>query len=407
MKPPETLVESAWQRQAAAWKPEAWKRTANWLLGDMEKARLLNPFYNNPWFVVPPPMVVRPKNYQTGNRPPVLESRGPGMTEATTGFTTTSQASDTLSTGAGDFLDLNETFWENSRNVETTQTWEEAWEEYASAAGIGSIIDVPINWWPGLTTPDLDTIANAPGSWSEGPTPMEMEPWRPPGQISTFTNEETGEEFSRWTRYDPNRAAQQFMLMGSATRAKMTQLMADAGILDEEWGGISDFAPEAAAGFAEALALANYYGQPVEYVLKQRGELFDKLNPGGGGRGSGGGGGPKVQLEVPNYETLVQNAKEMLAAELQRDPAQWEMTLLADEMQKQYGSWAAATRARMLGGNGTFEIPDPTTLSTAFMEETWGDEISRLEDIGDTTATNQYLIAAATKGAQMVGGLSG
>ena len=61
----------------------------------------------------------------------------------------------------------------------------------------------------------------------------------------------------------------------------------------------------------------------------------------------------------------------------------------------------------MVGGNGTYEIPDPVKLTQEFVEDTYADEISRLEDIGDQTQTNQLLIGAATKGTNMMGGIGG
>jgi hypothetical protein len=291
-----------------------------------------------------------------------------------------------------------------------------AWEKLVGAAGIEAL-GVPTNWWPGIGIANYDEMiqgfVNLEGSDRRFagmfPDALRPESWAAPSVTVGFDDPANGPgvDDQLWVRYDPARAAQQYMLMGASKRSKFSQLMADAGLLDEEWGGISEFDPTTAAAFSQALSLANYYGKPVEEVLKSQAALFQKLKDRRGGGGGGGGGGPQVKLEVPDYETLTQNAKDSLRQNLGRDPQDWEMTLVADEMQRQYGRWADATKARMIGGNGTYEIPDPGTLTQAYVERTYSDEISRLEDIGDTRQNNQLLIAAATKGTDMLGGVSG
>lgn len=314
--------------------------------------------------------------------------------------------------GQGSFLTVGPDTFGQAYAVNDTMSREDALAMWIGRAGIDRL-GVDMNWWPGMMMPNLDALASAPGMWREGPSLSEQEPWRMEGSLFTFENLDMGEDDprrtqNRYVRYDVAHGSRQYMLMGETERAKYSDLMAQSGLLDPEWAGISDFHPTAAAAFTDALALANYYGLPVEAVLRREAGLQKKLAAGRGGRGGrGGGAGPQVKLEIPDYETMVAESKALIRKNLGRDPADWEMSLVADEMKRQYGNWAEATSARMVGGNGTYEIPDPMTLTQEFVEDTYADEISRLEDIGDQTQTNQLLLNAAVRGTQMMGGLGG
>jgi len=303
----------------------------------------------------------------------------------------------------------------NTFGVAQSQTAEEAWADWVAKAGIEPL-GVPTNWWPGIGIANYDEMIQGLGLLEGSdrrfaamfPQQNRPEFWAAPSTEIEWDDPDTPQpvDMQAWVRYDPATAAQQYMLMGGASRAKYTELMVRAGYLDEEWAGISEFDPQAAAAFSKALSWANYYGKSVDEVLASQGDLFQKLSDRAGG-GGGGGGGPQVKIEVPNYETLTQQAKDTLRQNLGRDPKDWEMTLVADEMQRQYGDWASATKARMVGGNGIYEIPDPATLTQAFVEKTYEDELTRLEDVGDTTQVNRLLIAAATKGTDMLGSTLG
>lgn len=277
----------------------------------------------------------------------------------------------------------------------------DALDLWISGSGIDTL-GVATNWWPGMNIQDQTQFGYGFIPGYEDPTAG----WNDAERVYEFTNKDTNQKVSQYVRYDPSQASRQFWGMSTSERARYTTMMVDAGLLDEEWKGIGDFSPANAAAFAEAQAHANYYGTNVDAALLKEAKLLSKLNAGRGGGGRGGGGGPKVQLEVPDYETLVTDAKNLIRKNLGRDPKDWEMTLVADEMQRQYGRWADATKRRMVGGNGTYEIPDPAKLSQEFVEDTYADEISRLEDVGDQAQTNQMLIGAATRGTQLMGGMT-
>lgn len=315
----------------------------------------------------------------------------------------TTPAEEVISAPFGNgFITITPETYARTQAAKGQSSIEDAWEALVSVAGIEPL-GVPTNWWPGIAIQDPSK------AWQTQPGGMDWinqdKKWAadPLEFVADDPTTPENENVVRFVRYDVTKGAQQYMAMGANERAKYTELMVEAGMLPEEWAGISEFSPEAAAVFTEALSWANYWGTSVDNVLARRGSLYQKLKDRRGG-GGGGGGGPTVKIEVPNYETLTQQAKDLLRKNLGRNPKDWEMTLVADEMQRQYGRWADATRARMVGGNGTYEIPDPQTLSQAFVERTYADEISRLEDIADTTQMNQLLISAATRGTNMSSG---
>lgn len=352
-------------------------------------------------YYTPPPDVVAQYPGSTGAHP-----RGgrPPAAQAPPGSVTVTQVG-----GMPGYITVNDASFTNFMNQSATMTAEEAWTNFIAGTGLENL-DLPhgMNWYPGIMIPNYDQILAAPGIHSLAPAawldPMKRQPWEDtPFKGNLFENEDTGEKVRRYYRYDPSAAARQFYAMGANERSKYTKLMAEAGLLPEEWSGIGDFDPEAAGAFQQALSWANYWGKPVDEVLASQAALRKKLGRDGGG-GGGGGAGPQVKIEVPNYETMAQLSKELIKGELNRDVEDWEMNLVADEMKRQYGAWASATRARMVGGNGTYEIPDPQVLTRKFFEDTYANEIERLDDVEDTRLTNNLLLQASTLGGDMVAG---
>jgi hypothetical protein len=49
------------------------------------------------------------------------------------------------------------------------------------------------------------------------------------------------------------------------------------------------------------------------------------------------------------------------------------------------------------------EVPDPGQRTQKYLEETWGDEIDRIKDIGERSNTNNLLMQSLTQGSRMVG----
>ena len=270
----------------------------------------------------------------------------------------------------------------------------------------------------------------------------------------------SGDELTKWTTYSPE------------TRAKYTKAMVDAGLIDQEQvggytGGRSsqaeldaynklsnrekmamspadrpDFARgrygergqnyEGTAGgidpsgvsavqvdaYRNVLGAAGYLGtSPMSaiYAMGQNNEFLG-TQPSGGGRGGGGGRAPFVvpasMRTIPDYATLQQNVTDMMRQVMGRKPEDWEVTMLADEMQGQYkeknvASIDAARAAWEQGNRGVgeeIEVPDPGQRTQKYLEETWANEIDRIKDVGERANTNNLLMQSLTSGSRMVGG---
>lgn len=273
-------------------------------------------------------------------------------------------------------------------------------------------LDFPTNWWPGLE------VENQYGQLSElnrlgrfgGEVfireDLRPEDWATRSEYLEAVDQQTGLRDNFWIRYDPSRAAQQFAAMSNETRAEFNSLMVDAKLMEEGWKNVADYSMEGASAFAGVLSLANYYGISAKEALQRLISIRQRNDAarGGGGRGRG----PTVKLEIPDYETMLADAKNLLKSKLNgRDPKDWEMSLVADHMKERYGQWADAKKRALLGGNGTYEIPDPVKLTSDFVQETYAAEIGRLQDVAETGVNNSLLLRAATKGLSMIGGYGG
>ncbi len=296
-----------------------------------------------------------------------------------------------------------------SEEAATEAQIEDAWNALTERAFAvpADELDFPGNWWPGLGhehAPMSHMIAENAGWFMPGEDRPES--WAVAPSTVDFNDPFTGEEDSVWVRYDPSRGAQQFAAMDASERAEYNTMMAKVGMIPEGYEGMADYSLEGANAFTGALQMANYYGISVKQFLTRQVRLAE-AGDSGGGRGRGGGRGPQVKLEVPDYDTLLVDAENLLEQKVGRRVDDWEYAIIADHMQDKYGEWAAAKKRAALGGSGTYEIPDPGKLTEGFVEDRYASEISRLDDVGETRQTNSLLIDAATKGLQMVGGLGG
>ncbi len=123
---------------------------------------------------------------------------------------------------------------------------------------------------------------------------------------------------------------------------------------------------------------------------------------------------PSTLRQIPDYESVSQEVQNLFRQRLGRDAEDWEIQVLAEDMQDQYRNRNAemikAARAAFWqaqgGASGTMEVevPDPVLRQQAFIEERYGMEIDRLEQTGDTSVTNRMMVDAITKGSRMVGG---
>ena len=254
-----------------------------------------------------------------------------------------------------------------------------------------------------------------------------------------------GQELEKWTTYSPE------------TRAIYTRAMVDAGIIDAEqvggyegrkltpqekrlnWeaeqkgeapkytgggyegtaGGVdpSGVSEVQINGYRQALGAAGYLGTGPMGAIRAVGATNKYTGTTRGGGGGGGGGRapfsvPASLRTIPDYATLQQNVTDMMRQAMGRKPEDWEVTMLADEMQTQYKAKNAASidaaRAAYEQGNrgvGTeIEVPDPGQRTQKYLEETWANEIDRRQDVGERANTNNLLMQSLTQGAKMVGG---
>jgi hypothetical protein len=188
------------------------------------------------------------------------------------------------------------------------------------------------------------------------------------------------------------------------TRKRLEGQMVEAGVLSAgsyRPGGESDVQYRA---WEQVLGWANHWEiTPYNALARMSAEGVGRTS-GGGGSGSGGGGGRSTAYTIPDYDTIAQNAKDMLRNTMGRDVDDWEISLAADELQKNYRKQASQMQAAQLAGSGEFEITDPGTVTQAFVEDQYADELSRIKDIGDEKRNYGLSMAAFTQGAKMVGG---
>ncbi len=186
------------------------------------------------------------------------------------------------------------------------------------------------------------------------------------------------------------------------TRARLESQMIDAGLLrpGSYIPGESGFAQHEA--WEGVLGWANYYGvTPFNALARLQREGTYKKAYGGGG-GGGGGGGARTVTTIPDYKTISQNAKEMLRNMLGRDIEDWEMKLVADEMQKQYRNQSQQQLQASLAGSGEYEITDPVTVTRSFIEDKYKNELDRLTNVGEQSANYKLAVDVFTKGTAMI-----
>lgn len=198
----------------------------------------------------------------------------------------------------------------------------------------------------------------------------------------------------------------------------------DAGLLDPDGGYVpgSMGMPQLQAMRA-SMGVANLIGVGYETATNtmvrdfqafQRAEARRAARRGGGGGGRASFTVPASLREIPDYESLAQDARNRFRQRLGRDPEEWEEAILADHLGARHResnaerikAARAAFYAAQGGGQGVMEVevPNPELRNQRFIEERYGPEIDRQERIEDQAVTNKLMIDAITRGTQMVGG---
>lgn len=212
--------------------------------------------------------------------------------------------------------------------------------------------------------------------------------------------------------------------MSTRTRMRLEDKWVDAGLLDPDGGYVpgSMGMPQLQAMRA-SMGVANLIGVGYETATNtmvrdfqafQRAEARRAARRGGGGGGRASFTVPASLREIPDYESLAQDARNRFRQRLGRDPEEWEEAILADHLGARHResnaerikAARAAFYAAQGGGQGVMEVevPNPELRNQRFIEERYGPEIDRQERIEDQAVTNKLMIDAITRGTQMVGG---
>lgn len=266
-------------------------------------------------------------------------------------------------------------------------------------------------WGPTRTREDMRRLieVNVPGT-----DVAEQAYWRE--QFTTPGLYASGDELITYANLSPT------------TRARLEEKFVQAGLLEVE-GDVLGYQP-GIMGFAQmnamrtAMAAGTYFGTGYETGLnfliadKRARDRIDAARAAamGSGRTRQPFSVPASLREIPDYESITQDVHNIFRQRLGRDARDYELAVLADQMQEQHRNANAerikAARAAFYAAQGgasgvmEVEVPNPQLRSQKFIEERYGNEIDRYDQIEDTSATNQLMINAITSGSRMVGGAS-
>ena len=210
-------------------------------------------------------------------------------------------------------------------------------------------------------------------------------------------------------------------------RARLEEKFVQAGWLPVE-GDTIGFSPGAfdlpqLVALRQAMAIGTYFGQGYEFGAnagvraKKYNDALERARNAaiwsGSGRVRAPFSVPASLREIPDYESISQEVTNLFRQRLGRDPEDYEVGVLADEMQTQHRvsnaerikAARAAFYAAQGGAQGVMEVevPNPQLRTQRFIEERYGPEIDRYDQIEDTSVTNRLMIDAITRGSAMVG----
>ncbi len=217
----------------------------------------------------------------------------------------------------------------------------------------------------------------------------------------------SGEEVLIWSQLTPDKRA-------SVERQMVFADLLDAGGFDPGSVGFTQLEQ-----FRDVLAYGNFLGVGWNVALTQMGveAKFRRDNepappPRGSGRVRASFSVPASLRTVPDYESAEQETRNILRNRLGRDPEDWELGVLADNILGHYrnantekikAARAAFDQAqRGISGDMEIEVPNPQLRTEAFIEDRYSAEIDRTTQVRDTSVTNRLMLEAVTRGAGMV-----
>ena len=217
----------------------------------------------------------------------------------------------------------------------------------------------------------------------------------------------SGQEILIWSQFTPDK------------RASIERQMVEADLLDPDTFVPGSIGFTQLEQFRDVLAYGNYLGVGWNVALQRMGveAKFRRDNepapPRGPGRGVRASFSVPASLRtVPDYESAEQETRNILRNRLGRDPEDWELGVLADNILGHYrdantekikAARAAFNQAqRGISGDMEIEVPNPQLRTQAFIEDRYSAEIDRTTQVGDTSVTNRLMLEAITRGAGMV-----
>ncbi len=200
----------------------------------------------------------------------------------------------------------------------------------------------------------------------------------------------------------------QWASASASQRARWEEKMVRAGLLEEDMFNAGQMGLAQMNAMEVANKVGNTIGFGFELALDMMGDEKEKIDAANARKPGGGGRAPfrPPTIQVPDYESISQETQNMFRQRLGRDAEEYELAILADEMQKHYKANAtdqvAAARSSYYGKGGTMEVANPGLRTQRFIEDRYSSEIGRYEDMEDMRATNNHIINAITKGTSMV-----
>ncbi len=216
----------------------------------------------------------------------------------------------------------------------------------------------------------------------------------------------SGEEVLIWAQMTPQR------------RANTEKAMVEADLLEPDTFVPGSIGFTQMEQFRDVLAYGSYFGIGWAVALQRMGveAKFRRDNapeePRRPGAVRASFSVPASLRTIPDYPSITQETRNLLRNRLGRDPEDWEMGVLADNMQTHYrdantekikAARAAFDQAqRGISGDMEIEVPNPQLRTQAFIEDRYAAEITRTDQVRDTSTTNRLMLDAITKGAGMV-----
>lgn len=201
--------------------------------------------------------------------------------------------------------------------------------------------------------------------------------------------------------------------------ATVQQQMIDAGVLDKGDSVPGYWGDREAAAMSHLMTEANATGSKWFEAAANRAAALAALTP--EQRALRAGRSPFVAPAylAPDYATLAQAVRSTFAQRLGRDPEDYELALLADQLgadfRNQYGAELAAARSEYDAGNraiiqetaqsaGSFTGVDPMARLGETMLARYQPEIDRYEAVGEMQANSRNLMQSLAGLQSFVGG---